>query len=417
VSRPKAPGCWLVAILTVALWAVSLVLQWESRDVSTFSAVGTGALNFADAVGTALALLAFPVVGLLIATRRPGSAIGRLLLAIGLGWAALATTASYADYGLRLHPGSLPAADAVAGFSLAIWIVPIGLTGIWVLLLFPDGRPLSPIWSRLSKAGAVSIAVIFAMDLLRPGPMTSQGYPGVRNPFGIDALDGFLHATEATVLLLPLGMAAATVSLVKRFRRGDARERRQIAWLAQAAGVTALVYLVDLVASGLSGSSPGHEAPWLIVLDALVIVGIGLIPVAIGIAVLRHRLYEIDVIVRRTLVYGLLALGITGSYVTGVAVGGTLLRTITGASGAISVTLTTLAVALAVQPFRRLIQRRVDRRFSRSAYDARGAVDAFSDRLREQVDLELLLRDLRGVVADTVAPSHASVWIRPDPPG
>ena len=233
------------------------------------------------------------------------------------------------------------------------------------------------------------------------------------NPLGIGALQPVLDILQYAIILLAVCMVAAAVSLVVRFRRAGATERLQIKWLAAAATLTAVLFLVDLVLSAaLVSSSTNDEPTWLVVLDNIALFSVGLIPVAIAVAVLRHRLYEIDVIIRRTLVYAALTLSLVGLYLCTVAGTGALLRTLTGSSGTLAVTLSTLAVAGAFHPARGVIQRAVDRRFNRAGYDAQAAVDGFSEQLRNSIDLDALCRELRAVVAGTVEPEHASVWLR-----
>jgi hypothetical protein len=251
--------------------------------------------------------------------------------------------------------------------------------------------------------------------------MTDLGFPHHQNPFGVASLRPILKALEASVIAIPLGTVAAVASLVVRFRRAERVERLQIKWLAAAGTFSGVLYALALVSSALFAAA-GHSEPGA---DAVILdiwfVTLSLIPAAIGVAVLRYRLFEIDVIIRRTLVYALLVGSLALVYLGGVTVAGALLRGLTGSSGTLAVTASTLAVALAFQPFRGVIQRTVDRRFYRSGYDARAAVDGFSERMREQIDLDALRRELLAVVAGTVQPTHASVWLRPDasegPPG
>ena len=226
---------------------------------------------------------------------------------------------------------------------------------------------------------------------------------------GVEALEPIIDVVVYAIILLPLCMVAAAASLVVRFRRSDATERLQIKWLATAAGLAAALFLVDLVLSAiLVPSSSDAELAWLVVLDNIGLFSVGLIPIAIAFAVLRHRLYEIDVIIRRTLVYAALTLSLAAIYLCTVAITGTLLRAVTGSSGTVAITLSTLAVAGAFHPARSAIQRAVDRRFNRAGYDAQAAVDGFSERLRDSIDLDALCDELRVVVSGTVQPAHAA---------
>lgn len=395
------------------LWLAALVLEWLTRNVSRGSTVGDPNVDFLLTMVSGVMLLLFPLAGLLIATRRPDNAIGWLLLAIGIGWSLLAGAVAWADYGLKLHPGSLPGADAGAALGGALWAPPLGMGAVFLLLLFPDGRLPSRRWRSVAVTGGVAIAAITLAIVLSPGKVDPGQFPGVQNPLGIGALQPVLDILQYAIILLAVCMVAAAVSLVVRFRRSGATERLQIKWLAAAATLTAVLFLVDLVLSAaLVSSSTNDEPTWLVVLDNIALFSVGLIPVAIAVAVLRHRLYEIDVIIRRTLVYAALTLSLVGLYLCTVAGTGALLRTLTGSSGTLAVTLSTLAVAGAFHPVRGVIQRAVDRRFNRAGYDAQAAVDGFSEQLRNSIDLDALCRELRAVVAGTVEPEHASVWLR-----
>jgi hypothetical protein len=403
---------WAVFGLTLALWFVTIFLQWEAREVSTFSGGGSGTTNFIGAVVAVLVLLVFSITGLLIGIRRPDNLIGWLLLAIGTGWAVLGFAMSYADYGLRLHPGSLVWADAAAGLSLAVWVVPIGLIAVFLMLLFPDGHLPGRRWRWLAYVGTFAVVACFVVGILAPGTMDAQGYANARNPFGVEALEPVIDHSQPLVLLIAICMLASVASLVVRFRRSDIAERQQIKWLAAAAALAATLYLSDLAISAVVGSTPSDEPTWLNVIDSVMILGICTIPAAIGVAVLRYRLYEIDTIIRRTLGYGFLVATLAVVYLCGVVGIGTVLRSLTGSSGTVAVTLSTLAIAVVFQPLRGGIQRIVDRRFYRPAYDAQAAVDGFSERLREQLDLDALCGELRSVVSGTLHPAHSSLWLR-----
>ena len=191
-------------------------------------------------------------------------------------------------------------------------------------------------------------------------------------------------------------------------------ERLQIKWLAAAGGLSGVLYAGALVLSALLGPDGGPDPLWLSALMDVWFVSLALIPVSIGVAILRYKLFEIDVIIRRTLIYAALVIVLAVMYLGGVALIGSLLRGLAGSSGTLAVTISTLAVAAAFQPLRGIIQRAVDRRFYRAGYDAQAAVNGFSERLREQIDLDALCEELRSVVGGTVQPAHASVWLRPD---
>jgi hypothetical protein len=411
--RTARRAAWAAFAATVAFWAVSLVSAWLTRDLSAQDDLGSGDVRFLLTLATGMMLLMFPVAGVVIAVRRPGSRVGWLLLAIGLGWGILGGATGYADYGIRLHPGSLLGAEYAAAIASSIWAPPVGLTGTFLLLLFPDGRLAGPRWRWVAYVSILGIVTSTAAGLLDPGPMTNSGYPHTPNPLGIESLGPVIDIAQYAVLVLALAIVASAVSLVVRFRRAGATEREQIKWLATAAAVAAAIYFADLSASVAFAPSVGDEPVWLQLMDNTFIVSIGLIPIAIGVAVLRYRLYDIDVIIRRTLVYAALVGCLALVYLSAVVSIQTAVRTVSGQSGTLAVTVSTLLVAAAFHPLRARIQRAVDHRFYRARYDAERTLEAFSGRLREQVDIETVSGEVLGVVRQTLQPAHATLWIRP----
>jgi MFS family permease len=313
-----------------------------------------------------------------------------------------------------VHPGQIPGGGVAASFSLWAWAPAVAITGVFLLLVYPDGRLPGRRWRWVMYVCLFAVIASVA-DVLVPGPMDVTGFPDHDNPFGVEALEPLLRPLEPVVLLIPLCSVAAVASLAVRFLLGDRTERLQIKWLAAAGGLCGGLYFVSLVAAALLADDHGNTPGWIEVVQDVWFVSLGLIPVAIGIAVLRYRLFEIDVIIRRTLIYATLVGVLALLYLGGAALVGALLRGVTGSSGTLAVTVSTLAVALAFQPLRHVIQRAVDRRFYRAGYDAQAAVDGFSERLREQIDLDALCGELRAVVSGTVQPTHASVWLRGDP--
>ncbi len=406
---------WAVFVATCVLWAVAIVTAWLTRDLQSSESLGSGGADLLVGIATAVVLLAFPVAGVVIATRQPANPIGWILLAIGAGWGVLAGATGYADYGLRLHPGSLPAADIAAVLTVSVWAPPVGLTGTFLLLLFPDGRLPGTRWRWIAYVGAAATAACTAAGLVDPDVLKDSPYAPTQNPMGIDALGGVVAVLDYAVLVLAVTMVASAASLVVRFRRAGMVEREQVKWLAAAAGVSAWIYLVDLCISALAAGS-GPEPVWRLLLDDAFVLSLGLIPVAIGIAVLRYRLYEIDVIIRRTLVYAALVSVLALLYFAIVYGIQAAVRSLSGQSGTLAVTVATLLVAAAFQPLRGRIQRAVDHRFYRGRYDAARTLESFSGRLREQVDIETVSGEVLGVVRETLRPAHATLWIRPAEP-
>jgi hypothetical protein len=413
--RASRVTAWAAFAGAAVLWIPGFVLDWQARDVTSSPSTGNRAADLlieALQVSLLIALLAFPLVGLLIATRRRTSPIGWLLLAIGLGWAVVVGTGGYADYGLKHHPGSLPHADIAGAINGAAWAAPVGIMGTFLLLLFPTGHLPSGRWRIVSYVAAFAIAGCTVVSLLQPGPMSGGGYPTTSNPFGIQSLDSILKAAQSIVLLLAVTMAASAASLVVRFRRASATERLQIKWLVTAAAFVAALYLGDIVVSAIVNRSTSVESPWLDLADDLSVLGFGLVPVSIGIAVLRHKLFEIDTIIRKTVVYAVLVACLAALYIGGVYAIDRVVRSASGQSGTLAVTISTLAVAVVFQPLRARIKRGVDRRFYRTRYNAARTLDRFASALREHVELDAVSAELLNVIDETLSPASTTLWLR-----
>ena len=392
----------------VALFAFSVAFGVLSPDAKQSGSWSGGGLWIAGAL--VVTIVTYPAAGWLIAARRPANPIGWLLLAIGASWGAAATS-TYSDYTLKLHH-DLPGGALVAVIGSACWLPAIGITGTFLLLLFPDGHLPGHRWRYVAwvSAGAMVVALLYL--IFRPGSLADAGYPGVRNPLGVDAVRPLLAAGWLAILVGVAMMVASAASLVVRYRRAQGPERQQIKWLAAAAAGVAAVYAVVVPLGAYVDPTSQHTPAWLSAAQSVSLLSFGLMPVAIVIAVLRYRLYEIDVIIRRTLVYAALVAVLAALYLGGVTLVGGLLRTVTGGSGAIGVTISTLAVAAAFQPLRARIQRAVDHRFYRSRYDAALTLDRFSGRLRERVDIDAVSGEVVDVVRHTLQPAHVSLWLR-----
>jgi hypothetical protein len=365
--------------------------------------------------------LAFPIVGALIASRRPQNPIGWICLADGLLWMLLAVTDSYSMYGVA-RPGSVPFPVAVGTIGNQwLWVPTIGLLGIYLVLLFPDGKLPSRRWRPLAWFSAVMIVLISVTEGLAPGPLENQG--GVRNPFGLEALPWLVDVSYIILPLLPLCILTSAVSMVLRFRRSRGEVRQQIKWVAFVASFSGLLYLIAMIGQVVfaltvpesDGSIP--SLPWWAeVLFSAAVLGFAGVPVAIGFAVLKYRLYDIDVVINRTLVYGSLTTMLVALYFGSVAATQTIIRALTGQTEQpqLAVVVSTLVIAALFNPLRHRIQSFIDRRFYRRKYDARKTLETFSARLRDETDLETLNNDLAGVIRETVQPTHVSLWLRPD---
>jgi len=362
--------------------------------------------------------LAFPMVGTLIASRRPNNPIGWICLATGIFLVLAFLTGAYGVYGLVVNPGSVPFPAQIGAFTEWLWVPAVGLLGIYLPLLFPDGRLPSRRWRPLAWFAGALILLVSATTLLAPGPLPDLG-EGVRNPFG---LEGQPWLADAGIVLLPpffLCILASALSLILRYRRSGGEEREQIKWLSFAASLVGLGLMSNIVSTLIVAPETftGSEQPLLLGLlqDALLISDAG-IPVAIGFAVLKYRLYDIEVIINRTLVYGTLTAMLVLVYVGGVISLQYLLRLLTGQESNLAVVASTLGIAALFSPLRRRIQSFVDRRFYRRKYDARKTLEAFGSRLREETDLERISEDLLEVVDETMQPAHVSVILRSEVP-
>jgi len=365
--------------------------------------------------------LAFPIVGALIASRRPGNPIGWICLADGLLWMILQITDYYSVYGVA-RPGSVPFPVAIGTLGNQwLWVPTIGLLGIYLLLLFPDGRLLSGRWRPLAWFSGAVILSLSVAEGLAPGPLENQG--GVRNPFGLEEFPWLADAAYLVLPLLPLCILASALSMVLRFRRSGGEEREQIKWIAFVASVTGLLYLIAILSPFIFApeivSGGGRQPPplWVELLFSVAALGFAGVPVAIGFAVLKYRLYDIDVVINRTLVYGSLTAMLVLVYFGGVATTQAIFRALTGQEHQpqLAVVVSTLVIAALFNPLRRRIQSFIDRRFYRRKYDARKTLQAFSTKLRDETDLSALSDNLVGVVRETMQPSHVSLWLRPDP--
>jgi hypothetical protein len=341
-----------------------------------------------------------PIVGAAIARHQPRHPIGWILLGSGLGAGLTKFTIEYAEYALVTKPGTLPLGVAAAWVSDWVWTTGALPLMTFGLLLFPDGHLPSRRWRPVAWLAGATLAMFTLGSAVHPEPLFN--HPTIANPVRIQAVRPLLQVlAPLSQLCLPVVWVGSVASILVRFRRARGLERQQLKWLTYAVVVAAVALLL----------TSRQWAGWAVG-EVMALVAVGFFPVAIGIAILRYRLFDIDRLISRTLVYGLLTALLAGVYVTGVFVVGRLLNPATGDS-ALAVAAATLAVAALFQPLRRRLQRLVDRRFNRSRYDAARTVEAFSGRLREEIDLDSLSAELLAVVDQTVQPAQASLWLRP----
>jgi hypothetical protein len=307
----------------------------------------------------------------------------------------------------------------IDALTQAIWVPPIGLLGIYLFLLFPDGKLPSRRWRPLAWLSGVVMVLASLGITFSPGPL--EGHPGVRNPFGLEGAPWVAHATLGIILLLPLCILASASSLVLRYRSSGGEQREQIKWIAYSASVVGLLSLITMVSSLFSPLSPlawfaAGTPLWLGLLQHAVLVSFTAVPIAVGFAILKYHLYEIDTLINRTLVYGALTTLLAAVYFGGVAMTQAIYRILTGQEQQpqLAIVASTLVIAALFNPLRRRIQSFIDRRFYRRKYDARNTLEAFSAKLRDETDLDALSDDLVGVVRETMQPAHVSLWLRPD---
>jgi hypothetical protein len=357
----------------------------------------------ADTLALLLAFTAFMVVGALIVAHRPGNAIGWLFTASALLAVTGALAVEYAVYAFLTRPGWLPGAIVAAWYASWTWFLTVFLAFVFTMLLFPTGRLLSPRW-RPAAWLAVAVAAAFTV-LAALQPSLDVDGQVVANPIGVAGLEDPEESALGTALLdlLLLLAVAAFVSLVMRFRRSRGEERQQLKWFTYAGALVPLVALGDVLPVALSN----------LVFAAV----IAFLPVAAGIAILRYRLYEIDRLINRTMVYGLLTALLAGVYAGMVLVLGQLFGGVGDEPPSWAVAGATLAVAALFQPARHRIQQTVDRRFNRRRYNAAKTIEVFSSRLRDELDLDTLSAELLAVVDQTMQPTTASLWLRPSPQG
>jgi energy-converting hydrogenase Eha subunit A len=347
----------------------------------------------------------WPTVGAVIVARQPRNRIGWLCCAVGLLVGPASFAQAYAWYALVHRPASLPGGLAMAWLGEWPWFVALGLVLTFLLLLFPNGHLASRRWRVVAWAAAVDLALVWVVAAFKPGPL--EGLIGISNPLGIQSVEAafnLLGAVVAPVLGVLTILSAA--SMVVRFRRTRGVERQQLKWFTYAAVLSVLAWLVFAL-TGLQEQLPSALE---YMVGAIFLAGV---PVAIGIALLRYHLYDIDRLIRRTLVYGVLSALLGAVYAGTVLLLGQLFGGIGAEPPSWVVAGATLAVAALFGPARHRVQQVVDRRFNRRRYDAAKTIEGFSVRLRDQVDLDTLTAELLAVVDQTVEPTKATLWLRP----
>jgi hypothetical protein len=408
VSIPGVSARWIDE--RTAGWLSGTVLGFVVTMVVVSALIGED--EAAAGVVLGVWLTALGAVGALVAARRPRNPIGWLLLsAAGLITLFLFGDA-YASYSLQFGHGPLPLDRFMAWLSLWVTIPGFGAF-IFLFLLFPTGHLPSARWKWVAILAAGVLGAGTLGVAIRPGPV--DAVPVIDNPFGLDAAAGFARFLEdglGAFAVFPVALASI-LSLVLRVRRASGIERQQMRWFV----FSVVLFLVVFVATQILWAiveEPEEGGPANSLGFAALMLSLTFIPVSMGISILRHRLYDIDTVVNKTLVYGGLTAILALAYV-GLVVA--LQNVIPGAGDSdLTIAGSTLAVAALFRPLRARIQGFIDRRFYRRKYDTQRTLESFSARLREDVDLDHLSADLLGVVHNTMQPAHASVWLKEKSP-
>ena len=385
---------WAITVALTALSALLVVLSLSHPNTPVFEWWFGNTFVVIDAT-----------VGAIVASRRPENPVGWLLCLSGVAVGASTFISQYAIYALLARPHALPAGEASAW--IASWSLPI-IIGLQVsyLILFPTGRLPSRRWTpaawlMLAMLGVAVVSSAFASD-----PYMGSLGP-IRNPLAIDGFSEVYKAVSST--MFPLLYVVAAASLFVRLRHATGVERQQLKWLAYAAAGFALGVILVLLSGAMDAPAwfgRAANAVFLVTSEGII--------VAIGIAIIRYKLYDIDLLINRTLVYGTLTATLVALYFGGIVVLQSAFVLLTGERSTLAVVASTLLIAALFNPLRRRIQRFIDRRFYRRKYDAAKTLATFNSRLREETDLDSLSEEVLGVVSETMQPAHASLWLRPD---
>jgi hypothetical protein len=391
---------WSLMALSVALlvggFALSLAASSTVSDLSFSGETGDSSVG-----ANLVTLLPFSVVGAIIASRHPRNAIGWLFCSVGVTIGLNSFAGDYAEFWLASGFDLSSLGETAAWFSSWLWILLVFVPTGFLLLLFPDGRLPSPRWRPVAWGIALGTAGGVVGNALEAGPLVD--FPQITNPYGVDSLIVGMVGVAGSIVAT-CSMVASAVSLIVRHRRAGSEQRQQIKWLAYGGAV-----MVCGVCVG------GLAIPWNVPVS-IVIMSVSLLglPVFTGIAIVRYHLYDIDILINRTLVYATLTATLVALYFGSIVVLQWVFVALTGQQSTLAVVASTLTIAALFNPLRGRVQAFVDRRFYRRKYDARETLEAFSAKLRNDTDLGALSDDLVGVVRETMQPAHVSLWLRPD---
>ena len=384
----------LSLLLVVLGWSTPLPGDWLWQEQAVLIAAMVGA----------------PLLGGVVASKRPGNLYGWAWLGFGAGLALSSFGQNYVLFTAWVRPGSLPVPETVLAIGGAGWVSAMVILP-YLLLLFPDGRPPSRRWRAAGWVAAFAGGMLLLLGAFRP----RQRLGPIESPLGVEGALG-----EAIVVVTNVGLNVvfaavilSAVSLVFRYRRAAGIERQQIKWFAYAAVLFGSVFAFSLIVEEFFGVAASVPYMAWVVFNNVPIVALY---VAVGVAVLKYRLYDIDILINRTLVYGSLTVMLALAYFGIVTATQALFRTLTGQeeSPQLVAVASTLAIAALFNPLRRRIQSFIDRRFYRRKYNARKTLESFSAKLRDDTDLNALEEDLVGVVSETMQPTNVSLWLRPD---
>jgi hypothetical protein len=392
---------WALCALSLALTALSLLLF-----ILNLSYPNTHL--YKPWLDNTLTAVFYPTVGAIVASRRPENPVGWLLCLYGLVISISYFCAEYAIYALLAEPNSLPAAEVLVWIVSWMLSIIVGLPAL-LYLLFPTGRLPSRRWRWVAWLIAALVLAGVITSAFSSGALMGVLGP-IRNPLGIEGFTGVYKAL--LYFISPVALSAVVLSVFMRLRRAAGVERQQIKWFAYAAAASVMATSLAYLVPGVIDTPLWFERMGF----ALNIAFIPAIPIAIGIAILRYRLYDIDRIINRTLVYGALSATLVALYFGGIVMLQRVFVLLTGQQSTLAVVASTLLIAALFTPLRQLTQGFIDSRFYRSKYDARRTLEAFSAQLRNETDLEVLSDDLVGVVRETMQPAHVSLWLRPETP-
>jgi hypothetical protein len=422
-ARAASWLAWCLWLLCVALISFGLLVHFLASPIPTTDTPPALTVLFR------VLSLAFPTVGALIASRRPENPIGWIFCGTGLLTGVQAFASGYAEYAMLGHTGSLPGGEFMAWISQWIGVPTVPLAGALLIVLFPNGKLLSRNWRPVVWLAACGTVMLTLWAALGPGPLSFQ--PTFDNPLGRGGAIGELGPTESNPMFDRPGFARpadtaitaegvvntlgrvgifivlvswlfAVAAMIMRIDQARGAERQQLKWFVYGVAVLVVGFLAAFLGFGL------HSVAWFLGIAAF-----NFLPVAAGIAILRYRLYDIDFLINRTLVYSALTAALALVYVGSIVLLQGLFRTLTGETSQLAVVASTLAIAALFVPLRRRVQEFIDRRFYRRKYDVAKTLQAFNAKLRDDIDLDSVADDLGEVVKETMQPTHVSLWLRP----